>query len=451
MRPHGVPEMMRVPLVAAVALAVIGATLASRPEATATGPARAAKTLPPVLGISYRSDRGTLAWFDPLALRMLPGRKAPLGDHLGSWTFSADRSVLAICSGDGSTASIPGIRLVSARSMRVLGDVRISRYGGCESLTWLGRDRLLAVGRIGDRSELVVVDPLTRRIVRREPLANGPAALGRTRDELVFLLSTSADIAPARVAVADPDGRVRIANVDRVLAGTIVDQESSDHRARTIWPGLAVDPDGRKAFLVPASGPIAEIDLATLAVSYHEIDRPSLLRRFLTWLTPSAQAKVLEGPVREARWLGDGIIAVSGTDYSVASDARGGRLYVGTPVGLSLVDTGSWTSRELNRDASGFAVGEGLVIAQGGRWDSGAERGYGPGLQAFDLDGRERWKLHSGEYRWMDTAGPVGYAYVAEGRAEIVDLATGFVLGVIEGDDQRDPWPQLLAAQASGW
>jgi hypothetical protein len=45
----------------------------------------------------------------------------------------------------------------------------------------------------------------------------------------------------------------------------------------------------------------------------------------------------------------------------------------------------------------------------------------------------------------------VGYAYVAEGRAEIVDLATGFVLGVIEGDDQRDPWPQLLAAQASGW
>lgn len=441
---------MRVPLVAAVALAVIGATLASRSEATPTGPARAAKTLPPVLGISYRSPRGTLAWFDPLTLRMLPGRKAPLGGHLGSWTFSADRSVLAICSGDGSTASIPGIRLVSARAMRVLGDVRISRYGGCDSLTWLRRDRLLAVVWIGDRSELVVVDPLTRRIVRREPLANGPTALGRTRDELVLLLSTS-DIAPARVAVADPDGRVRIANVDRVLAGTVVDRQSSDYRARTIWPGLAVDPDSRRAFLVPASGPIAEIDLATLAVSYREIDRPSLLRRFLTWLTPSAQAKVREGPVREARWLGDGIIAVSGMDYSVASDARGGPLYVGTPAGLSLVDTGSWTSRELSRDASGFAVGEGLVIAQGGRWDSGAERGYGPGLQAFDLDGRERWKLHSGEYRWIDTAGPVGYAYVAEGRAEIVDLATGLVLGVIAHDDQLDPWPQLLAAQTSGW
>jgi len=71
---------MRVPLVAAVALAVIGATLASRPEATATGPL-ASRTLPPVLGISYRSDRGTLAWFDPLTLRMLPGRKAPLGGH----------------------------------------------------------------------------------------------------------------------------------------------------------------------------------------------------------------------------------------------------------------------------------------------------------------------------------------------------------------------------------
>lgn len=445
---------MRVPLVAAVALAVIGATLASRPEATATGPARAAKTLPPVLGISYRSDRGTLAWFDPLTLRMLPGRKASLGGHTASWTFSADRSVLAIssCSGEGYQPPAPEIRFVNARAMRVLGDLRLSPVQGCaDALTWLRPNRLLAVVRSGERSELVVVDPTTRRAVRRETLPENIWATGRTRADLVLLLATFDSIGPVRLAVADSEGGLRITTVDRVLAGTVVDRQSSDYRARTISPGLAVDPDGRRAFLVPASGPIAEIDLATLAVSYHEIDRPSLLRRFLTWLTPSAQAKVLEGPVREARWLGEGIIAVAGMDYSVGRDARGGPLYVGTPAGLSLVDTGSWTSRELSRDASGFAVGEGLVIAQGGRWDSGAERGYGPGLQAFDLDGRERWKLHSGEYRWIDTAGPVGYAYVAEGRAEIVDLATGLVLGVIAHDDQLDPWPQLLAAQASGW
>ena len=441
---------MRVPLVAAVALAVIGATLASRSEATPTGPARAAKTLPPVLGISYRSPRGTLAWFDSLTLRMLPGRKAPLGGHTGSWAFSADRAVLAIANcGDAESREI---RFVNARAMRVLGDLRLSLSADCtSSLTWFRPRRLLAVVQTASDTWIATVDPVARRVLHREPLASRPWATGQTRSELVLLLGTDGLFAPARVAAVDAEGTMRVVTVDRILAGTVVNEESSEYRARTISPGLAIDPDGRRAFLVPASGPIAEIDLATLAVSYHEIDRPSLLRRLVTWLTPSAQAKMLEGPVREARWLGDGKIAVSGMDYSVSRDARGQPLVVGTPAGLSLVDTGSWTSRELSRDASGFAVGEGLVIAQGGRWDSGAERGYGPGLQAFDLDGRERWKLHSGEYRWIDTAGPVGYAYVAEGRAEIVDLATGLVLGVIARDDQLDPWPQLLAAQASGW
>jgi hypothetical protein len=51
----------------------------------------------------------------------------------------------------------------------------------------------------------------------------------------------------------------------------------------------------------------------------------------------------------------------------------------------------------------------------------------------------------------MDVAGPLGYTYTAEGRAEVVDIATGRVLKRLARDDRQDSWPQLLATQASGW
>ncbi len=437
----------RLPLVAvAAAFAVVSAVSHS----DASGPARTAKTpLQPVLGISYRTFGGALAWFEPGTLRMLPGRKAPLGGYLGNWAFSADRAVLAIASCDEG-AEVPAIRFVNARTMRVQGDLRLSQYRGCaSSLTWLRPDRLLAVVTAAGYPDLVVVDPLARRVLRREPLPAEPWATARTQDELVLMLGTYGAFAPARVAVVDAEGTVRVATVERVLAGNVVDQSSDFPRIREISPGFAVDPAGRRAYLVPASGPVAEVDLETLAVTYHELDRPSLLTRVAHWLVPAAQAKALEGPVRTARWLGDGLIAVSGMDYSMVRISKGDEVEIGTPAGVSLIDTRSWTTHRLSGEASEFAVAPGRVIAQGGSWDSQDDRYIGPGLLAFGLDGRERWRLHAGEYRRIDPAGAVGYVYIAAGRAEVVDLATGVVLRTIQRNERRNPWPQLLAAQQS--
>lgn len=454
-----IAAVVRLGAVQALSVAVLAAALvaaASAPRSQAE-PVRGAKSLSPVLGISYRSpERGTLAWFEPLTLRKIPGRKAPLGGYLGSWAFSADRAVLAIasCRGD-QEPFFPGIRFVNTRVMRVLGNLRLSPFRGCAAaLTWLRPDRLLAVVTTTDppESELVVLDPIARRVLHRERLPEGWLfASGRTRDALVLLFSSPGEIAPARLAVVDAEGAVRVATVDSALAGTIVDDRGDDYRSRTVYPGLAVDPDGRRAFLVPASGPVAEVDLTTLAVSYRELDRPSLWQRFLRCLTPSAQAKVQEGPVREARWLGDGMIALSGMDYSIATNARGEELFTATPAGVSLIDTRSWTSGMLSREASGFAVVPGIVIAQGGRWDSQKQRSIGPGLLAFDLDGRERWRLRPGEYQWIDPAGSVGYVQIAERRTDVVDLASGRVLGTIRRGEAIESRPQLLAAQASGW
>jgi len=168
------------------------------------------------------------------------------------------------------------------------------------------------------------------------------------------------------------------------------------------------------------------------------------------WLFPDAEAKAMEGPVREARWLGDGVIAVSGMDYSMAAGAQD-EPDEATAAGLKLIDTRSWTSRMLSHEASSFVVAPGVVVTHGGSWSRREKRNYGPGLLAFGLDGRERWRLHPGTYQWIEPAVSVGYVRTVEGRAEVVDLESGRVLRALERDERRRPWPRLLADQASGW
>jgi len=436
-----------VPLTAIAVVLTAGAATPSSPAR----PALVAKEPSAVLGISTRRPAGTLAWFQRLTLQPLSGRKVPLAFHTGSYAFSSDRATLAVA--ECIDSGVASIRFVNARAMRVLGDLRLSNSMDCaSSLTWLRPNRLLAVLTRSNSSdaEVVVVDPTKRRVLRHMSLPAAPWTTSSTGQELVLLLGSYDSFAPARVVIVSADGNVRTAVVENVLIGTVVDESSQDYRARTISPGFAVDPEGRRAFLVPASGPIAEIDLQTLSVSLHDLGSPSLVRRFLRWLTPSAEAKAIEGPVREARWLGDGVLAVSGFDYSIAGDSKETEHVVAKPAGVKLVDTRSWHTRML-RDGSGdFAVTPGLVIAQGGAWDEGSQVTSSPGLLAFGLDGKERWGLHQGEDRRIEPDGPVGYVWVAQGSMEVVDLSSGHVLATLRRNESRNPWPWLLAAQSSG-
>lgn len=436
-------------LLALVLALVLGTTTTPAKEPP---PASHAPTA--VLGISTRLPAGTLAWFDPLTLQPLRGRKVGLGFHTGSYAFSADRATLAVsdpCDDRGGTASL---RFVDTRAMRKLGDLRLSNDFDCAStLAWLRPDRLLAVllDTNGTRSEVVVLDPTTRRVLRHVSLPDAPVfATGSATDELVLLLGGTDSFAPAHVLTVDARGALRSIVVDDVLVGTVVDQSTQDVHARTIVPGLAVDPIGRRAFLVPASGPIAQIDLSTLALGYHRLDHPSLLRRLLDWLQPAAAAKAIEGPVRQARWLGDGVLAVSGFDYSTVGEGQSQHVVM-KPAGVELVDTGSWHARMLSTASSDASVGAGLVIAGGGTWDESSQVTSGPGLLGFALDGAKRWTLHAGEERSLyGSAGSVGYVWLSQGKLEVVDLASGTVLATLARNESADLWPSLLAAQHSG-
>ncbi len=442
---------LSLPLLALVLALVLGPATTSSP---AKEPPSAAQAPSAVLGISTRLPAGTLAWFDPLTLQPLRGRKVGLGYHTGSHAFSATRGALALSDSCDDEDGVASLRFVNARAMRTLGDVRLSNGYDCASgLVWLRPNRLLAVllDMGTSRSQVVVVDPTTRRVLRHVSLPDAPVfATGATNDELVLLLGGSDSFVPARVLAVDADGAVRSAVVGNVLVGNEVDQSARDPRARTVVPGFAVDPAGRRVFLVPASGAIAQLDLRTLGLSYHALEHPSFLQRFFRWLTPAAEAKAIDGPVRQARWLGNGVLAVSGFDYSTVGEGQAQHV-VAKPAGVELVDTGSWHAQMLSGASSDASVAAGLVIAGGGSWDESSQVTSGPGLIAFAPDGGKRWTLHPGEERSLyDSAASIGYVWLSDGKMEVVDLVSGTVLETLERNESANPWPRLLSPQRSG-
>lgn len=88
---------------------------------------------------------------------------------------------------------------------------------------------------------------------------------------------------------------------------------------------------------------------------WDELSQPvSLLSRLRDWLDPAADAKISFGWSREADWLGDGLVAVSGSDYHGLSS---------TLAGLKLIDTEAWGVRTLDPGASVHRLAEGTLFA----------------------------------------------------------------------------------------
>jgi hypothetical protein len=391
----------------------------------------------PLLGITWDANTtwaaqgGKLVRVDPLSFRPLPGPRIELGIHGYSWSYSPDRSKLVI----GGFAS--GLRFVDLNRFEALGDLREDRRGGLVvAVAWPKPRRVLAV--------------VNRTVLEWRPLSISAGAVNAAagKSGLVLLLAPlreprRASVGPATLLFVDPRGRTRSVLLDRAWAG----EESVRRGGRLVYrqwrPGLVLDPVGRRAFVVPGGGPIAEIDLRTMRVIYRELAEPiSLLERLHNWLEPEAQAKgEMEGPVREARWLGDGLLAVSGFD------ARGEKPSKAS--GLKLIDTRRWTLRTLDGDAADFLATERLLIAYGCCYRTG---GKPLGLTAYDRPGRTVWHLFGRR--------PIHAVQIAGGRAyvrleaewtgrrppwvAVVDLRRGTALRRLQ-----TPWTQLLLPHES--
>jgi hypothetical protein len=369
------------------------------------------------------------------------GRRVPLGRYnIGAWAFSPDRRRLAI----GVDRAL-GVRIVDLPTMRSTGDVR-TQNGHVLALAWLAPRRIVGL----DLAGLFVVDPVAKRMVMSRRVEGTFVGWARTKSSLVLLLGPPPDgiavapvragaavLGPARIVAVGADGGVRTQRLDAIRAGATYEEGAP---AQNWVPALAVDAAAERAFVVGSGQQLADVDLRTLGVLYHELREPaSLLGRALGWLQPAAAAKgPIGGPTRRAAWLGNGLLAIGGDDVHVAVHPRG--IDVSSkPFGLKIVDTRTWSVRTLDPGATGFVHASGVLLAYGGSYDEQYRPRGGIGLTAYTLDGTRLYHLFGeSPLFWAEVAGANAYV-AAEGKIVAVDIARGRVVRSLAG-----PLPQFV-------
>lgn len=418
---------------------------------------------PPLLGIVGKGRAPELARIDPDTLRPRRGKRVGVGSQacapssggeacwfIPAWSFAPKRPLLAVARHQHGTSR--SLRLVDVRRMRVSADVPLAG-GAVGALAWLAPERLLAVQEIccEERQRLVAVDLAGRRVAARQQLGGSVQRVARTPRELVLLVAPAGEIGPARLAVADRRGAVRFVRLDRIRAGVRL-LPGTGHRVEQSIPGLAVDPRGRRAFVV-GSDLAAEVELANLTVTYREPEpSASGLSRLLDWLDPPAHAKAVSGSTRSVRSLRPGLLAVTGTDEDLVEVPRGEEQTRIRAAGLSLVDTRNWSARMIDPGAAEVHVAGELLLATGSSFDPARRKGDTIGLAAYGLDGRKRFRLFDRREVWVRQV-YAGRAYVDVplfkppwSALRVVDLDTGRTVRRA----RAGPLPWLLLEVASG-
>jgi hypothetical protein len=411
-------------IVIALAAALAGVALAVR-----EGNPREVGTRVPaaLLGV----DRGSLVRLDPRTLEPLDGRRVRLREPVERWAREPGGSGLAVVTRRGAR-----LRFVDTARMRAIGDLDTGARGLVAALAWPRRDRLWLVLAAPaccatGTTTVVTVDPVRREVVSRRELPAGLARAAATPDGAVLLLAPSTTIGTASLATVDDTGAVNGLRLAGTSAG-LLPTEGVPFILRTRQPGLAVDAQRRRAYVVSSRPQLLEVDLRALRVRYHRLSPyRSPLDRLRDLLEPPADAQQPVGPTRVAAWLPPGLIAVSGHDSHVSWRPRGGVDHVARPAGLRLIDTRRWDVRTLDERAASFRTAEGLIVTDG--------RGlaiHGPDGTVRVLEGRRVELLGSA----------ASLAYVRDGpRLHVVDLTSGRIEATSAAG-----WPQLLLEPTAG-
>jgi hypothetical protein len=440
-------------LLAAASLAALVAAAASRPQgfAVPAGVELRAKESAPLLGTAWNEaeKRTELVHVDPDSLQALPEPSLRVGNYGTTWAYSPGRERLALAAHTDSRRGLSAsLQVVDPATLRRQLALSLG-YGQVFALAWLEPDRVLVL-RLAyhpERLEVLTVAPSAKRVLARTTLDGELHGAQRTRDALVLLLSPAGRIGVGTLVVVSANGDVRAVALERIWIGyERPDTSTDDYFGTQRGAGFAVDPDRGRAFVFPAGSDAAAVDLETLAVTYHSLVEPvSLFGRLRAFLDPSATAKVIDGPWRSARWVGGGMVALTGVDSTTWKDRDSRRQWRSTPAGLTLVDTNTWRARTLDRGASSASFADGLLLVTGGSYDSTAQSSTSMGLAAYDLEGTRRFRLFEDRLIYVRQVFR-GRAYVIEEKEPIrvVEIGSGRIV-----DTRRDVPPWLFIGDAA--
>jgi hypothetical protein len=363
--------------------------------ALVAGSSAPAKPFHLVLGII---DQGgaRLVYLDAETLGVTDGPSVALGKWGGSWAISQDRSQFVY-------ADQSRLRFFDAFRFTPEADVRLSGGG---PVVWLDALTVAIVRRTGANAvEVVKVDWLSR-VHSRKRLAGVVLAARTLPNTLVVLLGRENKIAPVRLLVVEPQ-RTRVVQLGGIWGGTVVQRRNPPVVAMR-RPALALDEAKATAYVADPAGTVVELPLSTLAA---------------TSRTPRGGfAKFVYGSERQALLLGDGLLAITGSERS-QSGMR--------PAGLELVDTRAWSSRLVEPRASAAWSSTDWLLVTGTSWDAKTEKGTAMGLVVLDPTGQTRFRLFEGLGVWVNAlVGSRAYVGVqGEREAVVVDLVTGQVTG----------------------
>lgn len=302
------------------------------------------------------------------------------------------------------------IHFVNVAQWRSMGVARVGRHGWL-TVGWVSRNRVVAVADEGPgRQRLLWVDARTRKVVARRAYGGWTANTLPIPGGLALVLGPREDVGPIRILVLDPNGGVRKIDVEGIQAGA-----NYDERGQVLTPAVTVDPAGGRMYVVAARGlVVAEVELATGAVSYHSLGASASKGNIAVWW-------------RQAVWAGDGRIALTGDHWPRPR----GRLPGGPiPFGVRVIDTRSWTIATLDPRPNTMHVAGGMVLAAGTRYFDDGQRSKSTGLLAFDRSGRRAWTRFRGlRVTLLGSRGSRVYAWMWRTRtAYVLDRDTGRTL-----------------------
>lgn len=285
--------------------------------------------------------------------------------------FSPDGWELALAGETPARKHRTALTFVDLERMRVSG--RMTVAGDLVQMVWPTPRRLLAFVAENPASArthdlpLYVIDPVTHRLVRTVTVP--PLKVVRTTSAWVVGIFTPPGSNTARIARIDTNGSLR--TIDTRISGGATRVRRGGIRYEVIRePGLAIAPNGRKAYVIGPGQRLVEVDLRTLALSRHKL-HPAL----------PAINKVETSSI-VALSLGDSLIALSGGATTFPLNAN--QAPRSRPFGLRLLNTETWKVKMVDPyvDTAPVPAGDGMIVFHFG------------GAVGFSLDGTRRFIVH---------------------------------------------------------